>query len=183
MELSKTFATIAGAMVLAGGSLALTAGPSFSDDTATITVSVQSQAAAAPCLTVDVATLDFGTGHAFSAPGDASRSIIPAPAMTAENCSTEAIDLLMRGTDFTNAGLSVTWQLTEELDVCDPGVNNMGLNVGGFELSSSVDDNVQTLPPGDLYNNGATLTLPCEGSGGAGELMTGELILTAVLAD
>jgi hypothetical protein len=155
---------------------------------ATLTV-----ADASACVTVTQTAVSYLTALDFSQPGsDAAAKSNPLYAI--DNCGSVGIDISVRGTDATAADPAVaTWALTGDpaftadcttIDVYAVDVEADGGTFGLFEMLTTTDQVALTLPGGATATNiGHDLWMPCQGSSGAGETMSFDVIYTAVVAD
>jgi len=155
---------------------------------ATLTV-----ADASACLTVTQTAVSYLTTLDFSQPGsDAAAKSNPLYAI--DNCGSVGIDISVRGTDATAADPAVaTWALTGDptftstcttLDVYAVDVEADGGTFGLFGMLTTTDQVALTLPGGATATNvGHDLWMPCQGSSGASETMSFDVIYTAVVAD
>lgn len=164
--------------VLAIGLLAASSGPAFGDDEGTVSAQVT---AAAPCIQVTPATLDFGTlGFSQSQVSFASAS----RPLDVTNCGA-AIGLLGRGSDATSTS-GAAWDLDTdgELDcpTTDRYVQRVDTGGASVPLHDTSDTNLRALGAGEVADLGAIVVMPCVGSSGAGQVMTFSYTFTAVLA-
>lgn len=179
---------------LAVAAVALTASiPAFSAAGGTLNVTITAQAPAAPCLAVTPGSLDFGT-LPFSANNGAGLSQGNRDVSIA-NCGTVGQNLL--GSSSNATGTSGSWtplayEPTFTISPC-PAVNGFYLDLFGFNTPSLV----MTGTPAPVLASGGgspavfpvgskdfrlTLTMPCQGSNGAGETKTLTATFTAVVA-
>jgi hypothetical protein len=182
-----------GVLAIAALAMAATAVPALSADSGTVTLSITARAPAAPCLTVAPGSADFGTLR-FSTPVNAG----PGPAygqanIAISNCGTAGQNLLGSATDAS--GASGTWTLTTEGvggSPC-PNLNRYWLDVFMFAFPVLFLNGTPTpvlasgggpavLAAGTSYPSRMEITMPCEGSNGAGETKTLTATFTAVVA-
>lgn len=155
---------------------------------ATLTV-----ADASACLTVTQTAVSYLDALDFSEPGSgaAARSD---PLYAVDNCGSVDIDISVRGTDATATGPSgSTWALTGDpafttdcttLDVYAVDVEADGGTVALFTMLTTTDQPAFDLTAGATATNiGHDLWMPCQGSSGAGDTMSFDVIYTAVVAD
>lgn len=154
--------------------------PAFGDDTGTVAATVT---VAAPCILLDIAQVDFGT-RSFNT---VSTNIFSqSPTLTATNCSGTDENILARGTDATSVG-GATWTLYSAFtNPCNVGpdkyqlqYNNLGTGTG-YSLTTSDQEVATGVGAGVGHTYRLTLLMPCTGSGGAGETMNLQTILTAI---
>lgn len=181
---STLFATAAlvATMVAAGA-------PVAAQDSGTVGATL-TVADASACLTVTQTAVSYLTALGFSQPGsDAAAKSNPLYAI--DNCGTADIDISVRGTDAAATGPgTAAWALTGDpafttacttLDVYAVDVESDGGTVGLFEMLTTTDQAALSLPGGATATNiSHDLWMPCEGSSGAGETMTFDVIYTAV---
>jgi hypothetical protein len=195
----------AAALALTATAFALSAVPALANESGTVDAQV---AVAAPCITLDKTSVDFGTA-AFTTGSGAGANIKPPhpwPAFT--NCSQSAEYVAMRGTSATGAGAS--WSLNGLAgNPCTPGINVYAADLtgydgtgyqgsGGYPVARSQygsgglkTQNKLFYDPGPAPNKpllftagqrtslGIDLWMPCSGSDGAGQTMTFDIVLTA----
>ena len=168
--------------VLAGSVALLAFGasavPVFGAGNGSVNAQVTAAAAAAPCITVPSATVDFGT-QPFNAAGNTNAA--QAASIMVTSCGTAGQNLLARGTDATGTGAS--WTLTTAaMCPATPVLDqyNLGLSPGG---SLATTDSVVRLMmgPGEPVTFSPTITMPCAGSSGAGQTMSMSYVFTAIL--
>ena len=156
-------------------------------DNGSVTTTIEAQEAPGPCILLDTSNIDYGV-QAFST------SLTPRSAtgqVTVTNCGVEAEDIFARGADAT--GASATWTLTTppgpSRNTCDlgsGGVNEYGhaVNASGNPAILDLTTTNQTYQSGLGATAGVatdtTLSMPCSGSDGAGELMSTSITFTAV---
>lgn len=158
--------------------------PAFSADNGTINAQVTP---AAPCITLDKTSLNFGTAP-FSPQQGVSSFQVPG---SVTSCTGTAQKLYGRGTDAKNAAASVTWTLDDSGQLpCNLANNQYQLSAGdsggtnnwGVYLSTA---NKQLLGTGGMLAANTTRTIdsglrmPCAGSDGAGQAMSWQYIYTA----
>lgn len=175
--------------------------PAFTADSGTVTVVLTAEeTAATPCLTVGPGTLDLGTA-AFSTPAARSELRSRTPGVQTENCGTAPENVAVMGTDAVGPG--GTWALgywvtdSSGGNPCDAGANVYFLQTNGSTAGVSLQATaitkasrlLGTAPNDDpgVWGPGATadialgLTMPCQGSNGAGETKSLSVTFTAVL--
>lgn len=165
-----------------------TSTPAFSADNGTIDATVTPATTA--CLTVNPSSHDFGAKPFMQPGGVASNGDV---LFTVTNCGTALQKLYGRGTDAHNAANSVTWTL-QQGNPCGAGPNNYRLLLdhapedaawSGFAVLLTKTDQ-QLLGGGGLPGTAsirinATVQMPCAGSGGAGQAMSFQYVITAAL--
>lgn len=183
---------LVGTLVIAALALAASAAPAFTADNGTVTVSITARAPAAPCLTVTPGAVDFGT-LPFSANAGSGLSEGEAN-ITANNCGTAGQNLLGSTTNATGPGGS--WTPTAYNGTIDPcaALNRFYLSIFGFTtpamymtgtaapVLASLGGPPAVFPAGDAKVFRLTITMPCQGSNGAGETKTLSATFTATVA-
>jgi hypothetical protein len=182
---------------LAVAGLAAGAVPAFTADTGTVTVTINAQPAAAPCITVAPTTLAFGT-MAFSTAGSLSSKFVggAGTSPTVTNCGTADQTMTIAGSDAT--GPSGSWTPSGAARGTNPCPAVDSFNITGHrEADANQDIRLTATPalvravggvgpyiqgPGLTDNFGFTLDMPCQGSNGAGEQKSLTLTFTAVIA-
>jgi uncharacterized repeat protein (TIGR01451 family) len=139
------------------------------------------------CITVSpTATLDFGT-HMLSKPG-APVTAAGSPDITVTNCGSAPETIVAHGSDAT--GPTATWSLDDaSANPCSAGTNVYGLSLADpadatpapLRLSTTSKE-IATLGAGETLTRGATITMACAGSSGAGETLTTEVTFGASLS-
>ncbi len=164
--------------LVAACALATSAAPALGEDDATVTAQVS---VAAPCIQVTPASLDFGT---LGLSSDNANPVSAARPLVASNCGAQAW-ILGRGTNASSTG-GTTWTLDSDGEMDCPATNRyvQRIDTGpvSIPLSSTQDIRLRTLAGAETANLNAIVTMPCVGSGGAGEVMTFSYVFTAVLA-
>jgi hypothetical protein len=163
--------------------LAASATPVFGADNGTVNAQVRAAAAPTACITVPAATVDFGT-RPFNPAG--ASNVAQAAAITVKGCATgNGMVLLARGTNAT--GPIASWALTAD-PMCPAGAAtavdqyNLGLLFGSNTNLTTTDSVVYPqLGPTEEFTASPTITMPCVGSSGAGELMSMSYVFTATL--
>jgi hypothetical protein len=171
-----------GALALIAVATVATAGPGFTADNGTVAVSITAQAPPAPCLTVTPESADFGT-LPFSNPSMSSRA---ERAISWTNCGTADENLYASATDAS--GPSGSWS---------PVVANVCGATNQFMLAAlapqftapllaaptlvSENGSPVVFPAGQSRDGKLNLTMPCQGSNGAGETKTLTATFTAVV--
>lgn len=195
---------LAAVVALAGLLLAAGAVPAFTADSGTVNVTVAAEPPPAPCLLVSPGGVDFGT-NPYSRPGARSNAYGDAPVRT-ESCSTAPQNVSVVGTDAS--GASGSWELgywatdaPPQGNPCDASRGNLyflGTNGSSGDpslirdsiaktprLLSDYDANNQVIPgvwqPGGVANIQLEITMPCQGSNGAGEQKSLSISLTAIV--
>jgi hypothetical protein len=155
------------------------AGPVLAADTVTVDAQVS---IVAPCITVSTTSIDFGQlSFSTQFPATSTRDISYA------NCSGAEELVFARGTDATEAdGGPATWLLTDPQNGCpDDGPNSYILDLLSSDGRSAqrlltTDRQVDTVATGSSgLLDEVKLWAPCEGSDGAGETMSFQIIFTA----
>jgi hypothetical protein len=187
--------TVLAGLVLAGGAV-----PGLTYDNGTVVLSITAQALPTPCLTVTPATTDFGSApHPFSsADHNVDAFSIDHPRLT--NCGNAVENVAAVGTDAT--GPAGSWALFTLANatgtICTAGPNVYGLYNTGSAAISDVETSFQAITknPANLtatsggaaiWNAGQTaiipfkVTMPCQGSNGAGETKTFSVTFTAAV--
>lgn len=185
---------LAAVAALAGLALAAGAVPAFTADSGTVAVSVTAEAAPASCLTVSPEALDYGTLPFSRAVGAGWNGGSQQLLLT--NCGTANEHLVVAGTDAT--GPSGAWALSATLS-CEQ-LNAYSLQARKqagepsfqFQIMHLVTKTPSTLADaaGVPYVFAAdaptdvnlALTMPCQGSNGAGEQKSLSVTFTAVVA-
>jgi hypothetical protein len=181
------------ALALAALAAAATAVPAFTASSGTVTVSVTAEAPAAPCLSLNTSTLDFGT-LPFSTPTFDSGG---ARFFDLTNCGSADQQVVATGTDATGPG--GTWQLIRRPPnnfQCTAGANKYSaavsyVNNNQFVIYTELTNLPATLasdvgavhlfPPSSSTHMGIGPVMPCQGSNGAGETKTFTATLMAVV--
>jgi hypothetical protein len=165
------------ASIASATAFALSATPGFSSEgsvNATVTAS-------APCLIIQNASIDFGTAE-FSTSTAEVRLAKPQGASTIRSCSSSTQNLFARGTNATgNGALPATWTLGAPAVCSATNRYVAGTSRTGFGTSSLSTANV---PFGTLAGDASdglafSMTMPCTGSSGAGQVMTFSYLYTA----
>ena len=172
--------------VLAFGASAV---PVFGADSGSVNAQVTVQQAPAACITVPTTTVDFGT-RPFNPPGNSNTS--SAAPITVTGCATggNGQRLLARGTNAIGADAS--WELTTAPVCVADGAQVFRTNRFNLWLSGGPSGTVQLaatdsvvrpqMGPVEEFSASPTITMPCEGSSGAGQTMSMSYIFTATLA-
>ena len=172
--------------VLGCAALAVGAIPAFTANSGSVVATVNVPPPPAPCVTVDQATVDFGT-LSFSDPAAAGTPTqYASPAVRVASCATtlEHIDVRASAATTTSGGV---WQALSSITTAPANTCQRGVNVYIPYYSESFGDvripnRIPSLNPGV----GATLTfgikMPCRGSVGAGESASMTFSMLAVLA-
>jgi len=182
-----------GALAMAAIAAAATAVPAFSADSGSVTLSITAQAPPAPCLTVTPGSVDFGT-LPFSTVVNAG----PGPSngnadIAFNNCGTASQNLLGSATDASSP--SGSWSLVDPGNFVSspcPSTNTFWLNVFGFVFAARFltstaapvlgsDGTPWRFPAGATQPSRLTITMPCQGSNGAGATKTLTATFTAVV--
>jgi hypothetical protein len=153
---------------------ALAAGPAMAADTGQIAAEVTP---AAPCVTVGD-NLNYGVAPFSTLAAAVSRNA----STSFTNCSVQAEQIFVRGTEATSASSDATWGLTGALPCqIDTDFYALGVADGSTGLNLSTTD--QRLSSSMAAETTKTLTttfnMPCSGSAGMGEKMTFSIIITA----
>ncbi len=158
--------------LLAACAIAASATPAFGDSAGTVLAQVT---VAAPCILVTPAQFDYGT-LGFSQSD--SSTVFAGRVVSLTNCATALQEVLGRGTNATSTA-GTTWTLEADVPLCATP-NRFQLKVAGVSLSAQ-DTSVLNLSGGQTATTNAFLTMPCTGSGGAGQVMTFSYVFTAAL--
>jgi hypothetical protein len=161
-------------------SMAVGAAPAFTADNGSVTATVSMQAPAAPCLTVDPSSLDYGTMD-FAQYGEQPVAIA--------SCGSANQHTLVSATDAD--GPVGHWLLTADY-ICPGPVDRYSVRVNIFGVAQVWVTNDAALiadsgsplvwAPGESPGASLSLYTPCAGSSGAGEAMTFTTTFTAVVA-
>jgi hypothetical protein len=138
-------------------------------------------ASAAVCLELSTTSIDFGTRR-FGEVGAPSSPLI---GMT--NCGGIGEVILVRGTDATGPNASA-WSLVD-VGACQTGV--LGTDQFRLRLESQAipdvfvdltteNDTLGALGAGSTVQHEAQIDTPCPGSTGAGEVMSMQIVFTAI---
>lgn len=163
--------------------------PAFGGDGGTANLRVT---AAAPCLTVDAETVEFGV-QPFHSGSLAAPGYSGTPTIKVTNCSALEANVYGRGTDAT--GASATWTLATSY-LCSSGhLNKYALEVwdGPMRIAGAHATALTTAnqalyndagqqaawPAGYSQDQRAVIYMPCTGSDGAGEEMSMQIVYTA----
>jgi len=150
----------------------LVAVPSMGADTGTVTNTVTTPA---PCMTLDQATLDWGTiaFNPLGVPVETAYQVV-----NIGDCSDQAQNLLVAGTAATSSTSVAEWQLAA-ISLCGPltdlyqvMADNVGDTDPGIPLEDAFFQNIGGVPAFGTVGVEIGLTMPCEGSSGQGETMT-----------
>jgi hypothetical protein len=167
-------ATVATA-VLAGG----LASPTLAADSVTVDAQVS---LVAPCLTVSTTSVDFGP----MLPETETTSSLSFRPISYTNCSAASEQIYSHGTNATEGGGPAAWALSgANLQCPDFGLNRFRLFLlteaeGLGSTLTTVDQLVETVPAGaDGVRDQLILRAPCQGSDGAGSIMSFSIIFTA----
>ena len=172
--------------------IALAAGatPALTDDgTGTVVATVTAQVPPAPCLQLNVTSVDFGT-QPFSDPAAGTTPIVKAtPAVHLTSCSTASEDVYFTASDATTLAGDVWQNSASESSTCTIGLNAykaywFGGGGGGRAYEPNPDGPLPTLMPSPAgLGTDVTfgLVMPCIGSVGAGEAFSITYSLTAVV--
>jgi hypothetical protein len=184
VNITKTLATLGGAVAITAASLALTAGPSFGADSGTITASV-GVAGSGPCLTVRTPEVSFGADVVL--PKEGSSSIVSYDGAAIANCGDIAAEILARASAFSDAKESTLWHLRPSGGECS--LLRAALSVSGKpanpgDLSEFDRTLIDSLPGQESVTSlKLALELPCDGSGPAsGTTMATTITFTALAA-
>ena len=147
--------------------------PAFGDSgTVTAVVTVDTT-----CLEVTPDGVDFGPVR-FSSDESQEPTFRQ---VVARNCGGGRAQLHVRGTDAGGLlGTGTFWTLVASTSTC-PELNQFALPVGGIEgtvLADTQNRNLLHLPAAEARPVAVGLQMPCEGSDGAGEMMTFGYIFT-----
>lgn len=187
---------IAGAagLAVATAYFVLSALPALGADSGTVNAQVT---VASPCLTLDVTSINFGTGS-FSQPSQAMTQL-QNHQLNVSSCGTTSQGLFARGTDATASdGSDATWALigSAQSDLCTQGLNKYFLSnylwngssqvasVGITPVNRQFVDQTSAgyrLAAGGSLRIDQLLFMPCTGSAGAGKTMNFQLTYTATL--
>lgn len=157
--------------------------PAFGDgtDSVTVTASVQAEA----CITVGTSNINYTTAPFSSGTTLVTRD---SSVQDVDSCATAPQTLLVKGTNATGPGAN--WSLTDVNGNCSAGlsVNQFRHEIGtisGNPLSlrlTTIDRSIGTLLTTHVDMNFATtFTMPCTGSGGAGQTVSSSIIFTATV--
>jgi hypothetical protein len=177
---------------LAAIALAASAAPALTASDGTVTLTVTAQAPPAPCLTVTPETLDFGT-KPFSTPGgDNSGAVF----LTLTNCGTATQHVVAAGTDAS--GPTGAWALTDVVSgsICSLGTDKYSVfalgptsgrdyvraQLGVTPTMLAVSGDPYPLVPSGVAPVTLVLTMPCQGSNGAGATKSLSATFTAIVA-
>jgi hypothetical protein len=138
---------------------------------------------AAPCLLVGAPTLDFGE-LPLSTPSAMSSGSMD---VDVTSCSTGSTDILARGTDASGDGIPpATWLLSSVGEnPCTQGADLLGVVLapaGGSALQLATSNEfMASVVASETLGTNVTLEMACEGSEGAGQTMSSQVFLTAVV--
>ncbi len=139
----------------------------------------------APCILLSESTLDFGI-LPFNSPGASVTGVQP---MTVSNCGQDAESIQAKGTDAAgDQQPPAVWSLVDAgTNPCDVGVDKYGLIVddqliAGDEFHVTTSNQFfATAAPSGRGSFNVTYQLPCQGSAGAGQIMSSSLTVTATV--
>lgn len=185
--MKRILALVMGAMALVGGLGVLGAGPAFGDSTGTVTATVTVQGV--PCVLLGTSNVNYGTLN-FSS-GTTSVTAV-SPQFSIQNCSTATETLLARGTDAHSTTTADTWALSttfvpSTVAPCSSLPLNTFRHVAAQPISPGIvpltttDVFYDSLAAGQTGNATTVITMPCQGSVGAGQTMTTDVIITATV--
>ncbi len=148
----------------------LTAFPTLGADNGTVNATV---ATAAPCMTLDMTSVDFGV-HSFQpalADGFAGGPVV------VSDCSTVNQELFVSGTNASSTSSSVVWTLTDSSDPCAAGLDTFRVSavnalLGNQNILPTLFRSIGPVWAGSPATINLNLWMPCEGSSGQGETMT-----------
>ncbi|MFP3881615.1 MAG: myxococcus cysteine-rich repeat containing protein [Actinomycetota bacterium] len=170
-SLSRSAVTLCLSVVMS----AAAAMPAVADEQGVVNATVTVTAPAEACILVGVSSIDFGTLDF----GDAA----PGESYTIQKCAEASQDLFVQGTNATTTS-GFAWQLVDTL----PGVNEYRLEVfdvaiGTESVFLSPDESrLVDAEMSDSLTVNHVLNMPAEGSDGAGETASFQIIWTAVLS-
>jgi hypothetical protein len=138
---------------------------------------------ATPCILVGASTLDFGE-LPFSTPSAISSGSVD---VDVTSCSTGTTDILARGTDASGDGAPAAAWLLSDIggNPCTQGADLYGValaSAGGSALQLGTSNGfMASVAASDTLATNVRLEMACEGSGGAGQTMSSQVFLTAVV--
>lgn len=177
--------------VLAGIAIAVGAVPAFTADSGSVGATVTVPPPPAPCLTVSVTSVDFGTLEFSDPAASGTPRELAAPSTTVRSCSTAPEYINVRGSTATTASGGVWSPLrtfsTVPANTCTLGSNRHVLYAVGTLLNLQLDTSFRRLAstpfnPGVGSGVGFEIKMPCRGSAGAGETASMTFSFLAVLA-
>jgi hypothetical protein len=170
------------ALLLAIGSVGLTAGPAFSQSSGTVPATVT---VASPCVTVPSTAIDYGT-QGFASTGTGERTSTGA-AFQVTNCGLSQEFISVAGQDMT--GGTATWTLgnNSQTTCFQDGGTTLTLNRYKHEVADGTTPYLLTTTNQSLgvlsASASKTLTpklyMPCSGSDGDGATMITAITFTA----
>ena len=167
-----------GAGLLAACAIAASASPAFGDDVGTVSAQVT---AAAPCIQVTPAQLDFGS---LSFSQSSASAVAGTRSVTLTSCGGGSQNVFARGTNATSS-TGTTWVLEPNVsDLCstmDRYMQRVSGDAGSVPLSTQ-NAPVASLAASQAVARDAFVVMPCVGSNGAGQTMTFSYVFTAILA-
>ena len=170
---------LAAALLAVMGLVGISGTAAFGADNGTVnaTVSVQD----VPCVTVGTPSIDYGT-KAFS---DGTLVTGSGTISNVDSCSTAAQTLSAKGSDATGSA-GAAWTLVSSFG-CGTGSTNeyrhtVRNSTGATVTLSLADQAIWNLTSNQQdVSIPTTLIMPCEGSSGAGQVMSMQVILTATI--
>ena len=172
------------ALVVTLGYSAVTAGPAFGQSSGTVGAKVAVLAGGA-CMTLSNTAIDYGSSLLATTTTERTVQGPGNPDFTATSCTIQPQNLLIRGTDATGGG--ATWALGSG-STCQAGPNQYGhlshSSYWGYQWLTTTDQVTGHLGAqgqgADNVHFNTALYMACEGSGGVGQVMTTDILLTVV---
>jgi hypothetical protein len=169
-----------------------TSSPSLAEDTGAL-VGTVTAADMGACIVVGASSIDFGTNPFSSIATGAPlyEGVVDGTTETRfaiENCGFVDWQLAARGSNAASQTSAAVWSLSE-FAPCSMGANYY--NLDAFWETSTTTENISLvttdiqlptgpIAPAESLMSGASITMPCDNSTGAGEVFDLEIVYTAI---